>query len=403
MRRFSYVACDQTGVDSAGVVYARREESARAKLEEKGLLVISLVEDTGWVARLFRIGSVKAEDLTFFAEEFATLIHGGVPVARALKMLSMRSPNPAFRPILDGIVEEVDKGRPLSAAFADHPEVFDDIWVSLVRAGEASGSLVENLRQLASYLRAGSALRSRVATAMAYPGMLVGATVLFLVAFLVKIAPGFEESFTQFGIKVPPLTAAILAASRLLRDEGVAVSAVVLGTAAMARAYLATAAGRAAFDSVLLKIPVFGPLYTGVLLERLLSSLRTLVKNGVSLASSLKVLEGAFGSSPTYAAALSSMCEDIDNGKSFSLSLRRTGVFPRLVYEICEVGEEAGKLPETMGLLGDFYRMRVDQSVRRLTAVLDPLLIVGVAAVVGVVVAATFLPIISMTRMGGGG
>ncbi len=406
MGRFSYTVQDSKGETTTGALDAADENEAISSLQGKGYFILSLSSEKAGAGAAVGVkkaaGAAVAErDLVFFAEQLATLLNGGVPLVRALSLLGEHASSKGLHMALAQVTKDVASGTALYKALERHPRAFDNLWVSLVQAGEMGGQLPKVLKQIGTYLSAQSELKGKIVTALAYPSVLATMSLGVLAFFIIRIVPTFAEIFQSFQVKLPPLTAFIIFVSNLLVHNMATLIFVVVGLWFVWSAYVATDIGKTTKWNMIFDIPFFGDFVKNILIERLLTTLSTLIESGVSILNAIAVLEGVFGANPIFQKLLKSVKNDVASGKSISAAFRKTGVLPPLVTEMMFMGEESGKLPDMLVTLSAFYREQIDQFTRRFTAIIDPILVVGIGGLVGVIVLAVFLPIFKLSTIGG--
>ncbi|MBI5629462.1 MAG: type II secretion system F family protein [Elusimicrobia bacterium] len=406
MGRFSYTVQDNKGDTSVGVVEASDENEAINSLQAKGYFILSLSADKSTTSTARGAGKQSGgkagiRDLVFLAEQLATLLNGGVPLVRALSLLGEHSSSKALHLALGQVTKDVAGGMALYKALEKHPRIFNTLWVSLVQAGEMGGQLPKVLKQIAAYLSAQAELQGKVITALAYPAVLATFSLGVLAFFIIKIVPVFAEIFNSFQVKLPVLTQVIIMISNLLVHHLAQVIFVVMGIGFMWNAYTSTETGKEMRWNLIFGVPFFGTFLKNLMVERLLTTLSTLIESGVSILNAISVLEGVFGDNIIFQRLLKSVKNDVASGKAISAAFRKTGVLPPLVTEMMYMGEESGKLPDMLVTLSDFYREQIDQFTRRFTAIIDPILVVGIGGLVGVIVLAVFLPIFKLSTFGG--
>lgn len=405
MARFSYTVQDSKGETSSGAVEANDENEAISVLQAKGYFILSISADkaSGGAGAKGGGGGGKVDlrDLVFFAEQLSTLLNGGVPLVRALSLLGENSSSKGLQFALAQVTKDVASGTALYKALEKHPKVFDTLWVSLVQAGEMGGQLPKVLKQIGSYMSSQAELQGKIITAMAYPGVLMTISMGVLLFFIIKIVPVFADIFASFGVKLPPLTAAIIMVSNLLVHHlaGLIITLTVMWFTWSA--YTSTEAGQETKWKMILGVPFFGEFVKNILVERMLTTLSTLIESGVSILNAISVLEGVFANNIIFKRTLASVKNDVASGKSISQSFKKTGSLPNLVTEMMFMGEESGKLPDMLVTLSGFYKEQIDQFTRRFNAIIEPLMIVGIGAIVGVIVLAVFLPVFKLSNMGG--
>ncbi|OGR86327.1 MAG: hypothetical protein A3J74_11465 [Elusimicrobia bacterium RIFCSPHIGHO2_02_FULL_57_9] len=406
MPRFAYTIQDPQGQTRSGVLEAADESEAISSLQGKGCFILALAADRGTGGRSsagkarIAASKVNPRDLIFFAEQLATLLNGGVPLVRALSLLGEHSSSKGLHTALGQITKDVAGGMALYKALEMHPRVFDTLWFSLVQAGEMGGQLPKVLKQISSYLIAQAELKAKIITALAYPAVLFTTSMGVLAFFIIKIVPVFAEIFTSFNVELPPLTRLIIFISNLFVHNAALILLALIGSWFVWQAYTSTDAGKTSKWNLIFDIPFFGAFTKNILIERLLTTLSTLIESGVSIVNAISVLERVFKDNIIFNTLLKSVKSDVAGGKSISGAFKKTDMLPPLVTEMVFMGEESGKLPEMLVTLSAFYREQIDQFTRRFTAIIDPILVVFIGGVVGVIVLSIFLPIFKLSTIG---
>ncbi len=403
MARFSYTVQDNKGETSSGAIEAADENEAITTLQGKGYFILSISADkaSGGASKAQAGGKVDLRDLVFFAEQLATLLNGGVPLVRALSLLGENSGSKGLQYALGQVTKDVASGTALYKALEKHPKVFDTLWVSLVQAGEMGGQLPKVLKQIGQYMASQAELQGKIITAMAYPGVLMTISMGVLFFFIIKIVPVFADIFASFNVKLPPLTAFIIMISNVLTHHLPGLIITITTFWFSWNAYTSTEAGQETKWRMIMGVPFFGDFVKNILVERMLTTLSTLIESGVSILNAISVLEGVFANNIIFKRVLANVKNDVAGGKSISQSFKKTGALPNLVTEMMFMGEESGKLPDMLVTLSSFYKEQIDQFTRRFNAIVEPLMIVGIGALVGVIVLAVFLPIFKLSNMGG--
>lgn len=406
MGRFAYTVQDSKGETISGSLEASDENDAISSLQGKGYFILSISSDKSVKSAAAKAssdggGAIAERDLCFFAEQLATLLNGGVPLVRALSLLGENSGSKGLQYCLGQVTKDVASGTALYKALEKHPKAFDTLWISLVQAGEMGGQLPKALKQISSYLTAQAELKGKVITAMAYPAILFTVSMGVLTFFIVKIVPVFAEIFRGFGVKLPPLTAFIVFISDALVHHLAVIIFAVAALWFLWGAYVSTEAGKMTRWQLIFGFPFFGPFVMNIMVERLLTTLSALIESGVSILNAISVLEGVFAENIMFQRFLRQVKADVSSGKSISGSFKKTGVLPPLVTEMMFMGEESGKLPDMLVTLAGFYREQIDQFTRRFTSIIEPIMVVGIGAVVATIVLAVFLPIFKLSTMGG--
>lgn len=406
MGRFVYTVQDAQGTVTTGALDADDEDGAVQSLQTKGLFILSIqsedVKSRSMISLKKSGGSVSGREMVFFGEQMATLIGGGIPLVRALSLLGEHSENKTLGAVLSAVTKEVSAGGALHKALEKHPKIFDDIWVSLVQAGEVSGQLPLVLRQITAYSESQENVKSKIITAISYPAVLMVMSGGVLVYFVLYIVPVFAGIFSDFHLKLPLITQLVVTISNVMTHYMVMILVSGIGAAFAFRAYIATPAGRLTWNHVQFKIPFFGGLIRSMQTERLLTTMSTLIRSGVSILNAVSVLEGSFKKNLIFQNALKKAKNDIASGRSISESFKKTGIFPPMVTEMMWMGEESGKLPDIIVVLSKYYQEQIDQFLRRFSSMVDPILVVGIGGVIGVIVLSIFMPIFQLSQIGSG-
>ena len=405
MQKYTYLVKDSNGKSHKGTIAADNREKVIFALQNKGYLVLDVREGSGGLfsgGHRKRGGRVPGHVLAFFAEQLSTLIAGGVPLVRAVSLLGEYSSNATLGIVLTQVAKDIAGGQSLHTALSNHPRTFSHIWLSLVQAGEVGGKLADTLMQISIYTKTQEGMKSKIITAITYPVILAIASVGVLIYFVVGIVPTFAQIFKDFNIDLPMITVVVLNISSLIVNNGILLIAIMVFLFVAFRFYIKTVDGQKRWHSFLLSMPIFGNFLKNIYFDRMLSTLSTLLKSGVTILNAILVLEESFDGNVIIQNALKQVRADVAAGKSISDSFRATGVFPGLMTEMMLMGEESGKLPGIIATLSKFYADNVEQFIARFSAVIDPILIVGVGSLIGIVVASIFLPIFKLSQIGGG-
>lgn len=406
MAKFTYEVQDMNGKKLRGSVEADSREKVVFALQNKGYIVVDVKEGGG--ASLFggaggpkKTGKVPGHVLAFFAEQLSTLIAGGVPLVRAISLLGEYSSNPMLGTVLTQVAKDISGGSSLHTALSRHKRTFSTIWLSLVQAGEVGGQLADTLMQVAKYTKTQEGMKSKIITAVTYPFILGTASIGVLVYFILGIVPTFAQIFKDFNIELPTITVMVLAVSSFLINHGILLIFILIASFVGFKFYIKTPEGKKRWHAFLLSMPLFGNFLKNIYYDRMLSTMSTLLQSGVTILNAIAVLEESFDTNVIIQGALKQVRAEVAAGQSISESFRSTGIFPGLMTEMMLMGEESGKLPSIIGTLSKFYADQVDQFIARFSAVIDPILICGVGALIGIIVASIFLPIFKLSQIGG--
>lgn len=404
MPKFKYTAIDQAGKQAAGKIDATNLEQARVKLQSKGLMISQINEIATAAAGSakgagFSFGKIVDEEgLTVFTRQLATLLQAGLPLLKALHILRKQERNPRFKQVLTEICDQIESGNTLSDSFGQHPKVFDRLYINMIRAGEAGGVLDTVLSRLAGFSEKSLKIRKKVKSAMIYPSVVVTVAVGIVYLLMVKVVPSFEKMITgQKGMQMPALTKMVIDSSRVLTEYWYVAPAALIATVVGLKAWLGTPAGKASFDKVALKLPKIGEFVRIVAVSRFARTFGTLMASGVPILQAITITKETL-SNAVIANALGKVHDSVKDGEALSVPLEQTGVFPPMVVSMIQVGEETGQLPEMLNRVADTYDEEVDNTVSGMTSIIEPILIVFLAVVVGTIVIAMFQPLIGLIQ-----
>ena len=406
MGKFLYTAQDSQGSTTTGVLDAGDENEAAAALQSRGLLILQLQQEkSGAAAKGLKrfAGRVSGQDLVFFGAQLSTLLNGGIPLVRSLSLMAENSENKTLGSALQAITRDVASGSQFYQAMAKQSDVFDNLWVSLIQAGELSGQLPRSLKQIAEYMESQEEMKGKIMTALMYPAVLFVISAGTLAFFVIKIVPTFADIFKSFNLKLPLLTATIIGISTALATHLILIIVIATGGVLALRSYLATPIGAMTWARLQITLPFFGGFINNILLERLLTTLTTLLTSGVSILNAIQVLENVYATNPMFQDALKAVRNEVAQGKAISSSFARTGILPPIATQMMMMGEESGKLPEILATLANFYRSQVDSFIKRFTSIIDPIMVVFIGGLVAVIVLAVFQPIFELSQVGSGG
>jgi len=409
MAEFSYLARNAAGKQLSGTVVAQNESDALGELRRQELVVVSLTEKKAtrggkWNLDLFggaapgkarRRVRVKLLDLTVFTRQLATMLSAGIPLLECLEILTEQAEDAGFRSVLEQMVSDIRGGSDFSDALRKHPRVFSNIYVSMVKAGEASGQLDEILVRLAEYQEATAALRARIRAAMTYPVVSLTLILSITILLLVFIIPKFKEIFDGMAIPLPGVTKFLLDLSIWMRDNVLlwilGIAAVIFGLVMYAK----TPAGRLQVDWLKLRIPLFGPLFKKVAISRFARTFATLIQSGVPILGALEIVAATAGNKVVEDAVMESSAS-VRQGDTLANPLSKSGVFPPMVTRMIAIGEKSGALESLLEKISQFFDQQVASTVESLTSLIEPIMIGIMGVLVGGMVMAVFLPIFKL-------
>ncbi len=421
MAKFSYVAMDSRGRETKGEIEADNQTVALTRIREKGLFPTSVVDaatsaskgkktSTGTRKAPGKGGAmnmelklpsfmnrVKPKQLMVFTRQLATLIDAGLPLVRSLEVLEKQEKHPVLKSALREMADTIQSGSTFAEALAQHPKIYNKLYVNMAKAGEVGGVLDKVLLRLAEFMEKAQRIKSKVTSAMVYPMVVMVMAVGILTFLMIFIIPKFKEIFTDLleGQALPPLTEFVMGISSMMTTRlpylvGAAVVIVVL-IKMMGR----TEKGAAILDQIKLKLPVFGVLISKTAIGRFARTLGTLMSSGVPVLQALNIVRDTSGNA-VIARAVSQIHDAVKEGENMAPPIEATKIFPPMVISMVQVGEETGDLPEMLMKIADTYDEEVDNTVAGLTSIIEPILIVFLAVVVGTIVISLFLPLISI-------
>ena len=406
MALYSYIARDKDGKVKQGVKEGQNQEEILSFLQGSGLLVTHIAEVLE--PKVFQKPKKKSKrrmhkrvrlnDMILMARQLATLVSAGVTLLRSLDIIVQQVESIRLRKALEEIQEDIRTGKTFYSALAKHPKIFSDFWVNLIRMGEAGGHLSQTLEQLASYLENAGVLQGKAISAMVYPLVLVGVSVLVVIAFLVKIVPIFTQLFESFGIPLPPLTRAVIFMSELFRKQFLFLAAFGTGGFFLLRSFLATERGKLAWDRLKLSLPLLGELFRKVAVANFARGLGTLIKSGVPILYSLEII-GKSSGNKVVEQILEDVRLEVREGKPIAVPLGQGDIFDPVVVQMVRIGEEIGELGNMLEKIGKFYQDQVETQTTRLITLIEPLAIMVMGAVVGILVVSMYLPIFSISQL----
>ncbi|MCM8787268.1 MAG: type II secretion system F family protein [Candidatus Omnitrophica bacterium] len=397
MALFLYVVKNREGKIIKGVLEAETQEKLIEHFHKEGCIIISITQ-TKAKAKLKTKGKIKQDELVVFSRQFTTLIESGIPIVDCLLILKQQIQNSYFKNVMDVILKDVKEGSSLSSALSKHPKVFPEIYVSMVEAAEASGSLSEILDRLAIYLEKSNALRKKITSAMYYPVIVVLLASLITSFLVFKIIPTFKGIYESLGGKLPIFTQMLINFSDFLRQNIIIISGVFFLIVIGFQRYITTPKGKKKYHKFLLRLPIFGELIRKIAIAKFARTFSTLIKSGVPIIKCLEIVAKTSGNKVLEEAVLQSK-KFIQEGQPISIPLENTGIFPPMVTRMIAIGEKTGKLEEMLSKIAQFYEEQTDAAVAGLSSLIEPVIILFLGVVIGGIVVALFLPIIKVTEL----
>lgn len=421
MPKFSYVAMDSKGKETKGTIDVANQSEAIGRIKEMGFYPTKVVEDKGAVGGAKKgavakkkagggmninlnikipglSGRVKSKVLTTFTRQLATLVQAGLPLLRGLKVLQKQERNATLKEILGDLAVSIEGGSTFSEALAQHPRTFNRLFVNMVKAGEIGGVLEVVLKRLSEFMEKAQKIKGKVVAAMFYPCAVMVVATAIMAVLMVVVIPKFKEIFEGAlgnGSSLPGFTLFVLGVSDMIKDHFLLTVGYIIGFVIVFNVFIRLKFGRKLWDHVKLKFPVFGPVVSKVAISRFTRTLGTLVSSGVPILQALTIVKETSGN-VIVGNAVSAVHESVKEGETITAPLESSKIFPPMVISMVDVGEQTGALPEMLMKIADNFDEEVDNAVAAMTSLLEPIMIVFLAVVVGSIVIAMFLPLIQL-------
>ena len=411
MPQFIYTAMDGNGKEQKGKIEAASEDAASSALKARGLFPTSLKPAVAAAKKgaSNRTGKkkgggmnmalgpvvIKRKELTVVTRQLAILLSAGLPLIRSLHTLERQAKNPAVKIVLGKTAETVEGGATFAEALAQHPRSFDKLYLNMVRAGEASGAMEIILDRLASFMEKAARISGKVKSAMIYPCVVLTIALLAVVGLMIFIVPNFQKIFTELlgpNEPLPDITLLVMGISNTLVSHWYYYIGGVVGVVVLYQVIVHIPAGKWGVDWCKYNMPLFGPIISKTAISRFSRTLGTLMSSGVPVLNALSIVKETSGNE-TVASAIQKVHDAVKEGEGIAKPLSGTKIFPEMVISMVEVGEETGKLPEMLDKIANTYDEEVDNAVSALTSMIEPLMIVLLAVIVGGIVIALFLPL----------
>jgi len=402
METFKYAVRDRAGKAVEGTLDGDNKDAVSSKLRSMGYVIVSLEQQGGVLASLNSITfgtGVKVKDITIFSRQFATMIGAGLSLTKCLSILGQQTESPALRVIITQIGKDVESGQSLSDAMSKHPKVFPPIFVNMVRSGETGGVLDEVLNRVADHFEREDMIKGRIKSAMTYPAAMGSLVLIILIAMLVFVVPTFQTMFASMGGTLPLPTQILVNISEGARGlPGLLTVVFIIVFVVAFRWWKRTEAGLYAWDSIKLRMPVFGKLIRKMALSRFTRTFGTLVSAGVPILSALDIVGSTSGNEVIHR-AVRKVRSAIKEGETIAKPLSENPIFPAMVVQMISVGEETGALDAMLGKVAEFYDEEVTSGVDGLTSLIEPLMMATLGVVVGGIVIALYMPMFEVVAL----
>jgi len=395
MPTFTYSARPASGGDiESGEIELDSKEEVLQHLHKQKLIPVAVREKPREFSIQFGTG-ISTKDVVIFTRQFATMINSGLPLVQSLDILAEQTENDNLAKVVEEVLYDVESGHTLADAMRKHPKVFSELYVNMVAAGEAGGILDTILLRLATFLEKNDALVRKIKGAMIYPAVVLGVAVMAVIVLLIFVIPTFQNMFESAGIPLPLPTRIVIGASAFLQSYWWALGAGIVAAIFLIRYIYSTDDGKLAIDKFMLMIPILGDLQRKAAVARFTRTLGTLVSSGVSILEGLEITAKTAGNRVIHDAVMGSRAS-IAGGETISGPLKESGVFPPMVVQMINVGEQTGGLDEMLSKIADFYDEEVDAAVEALLSAMEPIMIVVLGVVVGGMIVSMYLPIFDM-------
>ncbi|MFN3295145.1 type II secretion system F family protein [Caldimonas sp.] len=391
---FEWEGKDRNGKAVRGEMRAGGEAMVSASLRRQGVLVTKVKK-----RRMSGGKAIKPKDIAIFTRQLATMMRAGVPLLQAFDIVGRGSSNPRLAKLLNEIRMDVETGTSLSAALRKHPLYFDALYCNLVEAGEAGGILETLLERLATYKEKTEAIKAKIKSALIYPVAVLVVAFIVVAIIMMFVIPAFREIFTSFGADLPAPTLLVMAMSDLFVQYWYIIFGVLIGgTYFFFESWKRSEKMQKAMDRLLLKVPLFGPLVYKSAVARWTRTLATMFSAGVPLVEALDSVGGASGNA-VFAEATEKIQKDVSTGTSLTTAMQSTGIFPVMVLQMCAIGEESGSLDHMLNKAAEFFEQEVDEAVKGLSSLMEPVIIVVLGTIIGGIVVSMYLPIFKLGQV----
>ncbi len=399
---FLWEATTRKGQEKKGELEAVDQAAVRNILRKQGFKSITVKEKPKDLMEYFPFlkEKVKEKDVVVFCRIFATMINAGLPLIQCLEILGDQQDNKTFKKIIQTIKDDIEGGSTLSDALKKYPDIFDQLFVNLVAAGESGGILDVILNRLSAYMEKAAKLKSKVKGAMTYPASVLVISIGVVALLLLKVIPVFQKMFEGMGGELPGPTQFLVNASAFMQSYWWIMLGIVIGLFSAFKAFKKTEKGTYMIDNLVLKSPVFGPLLKKVAVAKFTRTMATMMSSGVPILEGLTIVSKTAGN-VIIENALIKVRQSISEGKTIAEPLTETGIFPSMVVQMIAVGEATGALDAMLAKIADFYDDEVDTAVDAMTALLEPFMMVFLGGVVGGMIIAMYLPIFKMASVVG--
>lgn len=395
MKKFKYTVLDSKGEEKTGIMEVENRADVAASLQGKGYTILHIDEVGVGLDMKINIGGVPLKEKVIFMRQLATMLSSGLALTQSIEILAAQAKNEMFREMLLKVLKDVESGSALSEALAKQKGVFSDMQLSMIRAGEESGNMIEIITRLADDMEKQAAFKSKVRGAMIYPIIITVVIIVVLVLLMIFMIPAMTSLFEGFDAELPLLTRIVVGMSDFTRQFWWIILGVVIISLIGFRYYRASPSGREVTDGIILKMPVFGTFASKVQIALFARTMQMLLRSGIPILSALTIVEDAL-SNVHFKNGVKEARLAVEKGSSLAVPIAKNEVFPILLSRMIGVGEETGKLDEVLGKVADYYERDVDQMADNLTKMMEPIILVFMGGMIGFIAIAVYLPMFSL-------
>ena len=403
MAVYRYVGRDVLNRRKRGLIEADSIDAAKEVLLSRGIVVVEkLSEDRSLLKKSIDIpffNRITLRDILIFTRQLYAMVHAGIPLVQALRVIKHQVPNKRLKQIIDDIATYIEEGGKFSTALSKYRDVFGDLYISMIRAAEEAGTLEETLKRLADHLEKIDKLRGKVKSALFYPIFVLVIATIIVTGILIFVIPTFQQLYADLGGSLPALTQMVIRASEWLRDYiGWFILGIVLFIVLFVQLRRISRRFKYLTDLLLLKLPIFGDLILKSSIANFARTFSSMLSSGINILEALRI-SAETSNNEVVREAIEKVREQVERGVSLSLAMSRISLFPPIVVNMAAIGEEAGNLDEMMAKVADFYEEEVDRTVDGLTSLIEPLMIVFIGSIIGVIIIAMYLPIFKIGEL----
>lgn len=399
MAQFHYTAT-KNGKTLTGTIDASDRDAVLAALHKQGLQPVVVKLSTTKARGVHHRGRVKQRDLVIFTRQLSTMISAGVPMVRSMNTLQEQADNKYFKLVIGGITKDIEGGVSLADALAKYPKVFNEVYINMVRAGEAGGILDEILKRLAAQVEKDASIRKKIKSASAYPVVILTITVIAFFGIMIFIIPKIGKIIKDLGgpdAQLPVYTQAMLNISAFMQKNAIIIIALAVGGTFLIKRYISTPTGKYKFHALLLRLPIFKTVITKIAIARFARTFASLMSAGVGVLDALEVTGGAIGNK-VIEGELKEAAKQVKNGKPLSEPLSKSEHFPPIIAQMLAIGEETGQIDTILVKVADFYEEEVDAVIDGLSSLIEPLMIIVLGVMVGLIAASVMGPIANLSK-----